>query len=81
MNEYVIESRKIQSVPEQIGDALRGIMQEKHLSQAELSKILRRTPARMSQILNGKKGSNMEKLLPFLDELGYEIVIRRKNHW
>ncbi|MEW6041019.1 MAG: helix-turn-helix transcriptional regulator [Elusimicrobiota bacterium] len=84
MKEYTIESWSLDKpkiIPVQIGEAIGQIMRAKHMTQAELSKKLRRTPARISQLLNGKCGSNLERLIPFLDELGYEVVIRSKNHW
>lgn len=65
----------MKGVPVQIGEALQDILRKEGISPAEFARMTRKTPGRISQLLNGKKGSNMERLLRLLDTIGYEIAI------
>ncbi len=65
----------MKTVPEQIGLALQDILRQKGISPAEFARKTRKSPGRISQLLNGRKGSNMESLLRLLDAIGYEIAI------
>lgn len=72
--------KSMKTVPEQIGEALQDILRKEGISPAEFARITRKSPGRISQLLNGKKGSNMESLLKLLDTIGYEIAICKKSY-
>ena len=70
----------MKTVPEQIGEALQDILRKEGISQAEFARKTRKSPGRICQLLNGRKGSNMESLLRLLDTIGYEIAICKKSY-
>lgn len=64
-----------------VKDLVKNLMNEQHITNAEMAKALGITQAALWDRLNPKKTNNMTimKLSAMLSVLGYEVIVRNKS--
>lgn len=60
-------------------EIIRGILEEKHISQRQLAKMMGVTDQRISQALNDRMGNmRFDRFHDMCDVLGYEVTVKEK---